>query len=468
MKKQLSIALASVLAAGAAMPAFADSTTPELSVLYNAKTLESVKPVIENDRTMLPFRALLETIGATVDYDEATRKVSAKKGDIAITFPLDDQTIYITKTGGETSEIKSDVANIIIDDRVYVPLRFMANAFELNVGWDAKERAAIVVDTKQYFDDLSHDAKTFFEYMELCAAYPEKYHTSSTFQFTFNLTGAGMNDVKFSADTSFDTDIQADKAAMDAKLTLDGNLISTLTGVSAFDSLKGVTVTGLYQDGTVYLKTNLVDLLNAQNPNNEKIAAAAKLVNADTWCKADLKALLTQLGLPAEMADVLKSSVKNTDTAQTFEDALDTAFSQEITTVADAQMIQNVFNTYKVMLSDENVTLTKKADNSCELEMKLGKDAMKELMIASAGDMSEEEKKSLDSMVFDLNVKTTVKDGIAAASSAKMNMSLEAAGTKMDMTMDASSVFAEGSDKTIELPNAAIDLLNVIKLFQTK
>ena len=51
MKKQLSIALASVLAASAAMPAFADSTTPELSVLYNAKTLESVTPVIDSDRT---------------------------------------------------------------------------------------------------------------------------------------------------------------------------------------------------------------------------------------------------------------------------------------------------------------------------------------------------------------------------------------------------------------------------------
>lgn len=468
MKKQLSIALASVLAASAAMPAFADTATPELSVLYNAKTLESVTPVIDSDRTMLPFRALLETIGATVDYDDATRKVSAKKGDIAITFPLDDQTIYITKTGGETSEIKSDVANIIIDDRVYVPLRFMANAFELNVGWDAKERTAIVVDTKQYLDDLSKDAKTFFEYMDLCAAYPEKYHTASTFKFTFNLTGAGMDDMKFSADTSFETDIQADKAAMDAKITLDGNLISTLTNVSAFDSLKDVTVTGLYQDGTVYLKTNLVDLLNAQNPNNEKIAAAAKLVNADTWCKADLKALFTQLGLPAETVDVLKASVKNTDTAQTFEDALNTAFSQEITTVADAQMIQNVFNTYKVMLSDENVTLTKTGDNSYDLEMKMDKDAMKDLIIAAAGDMSEEEKKSLDSMVFDMNVKSTIKDGITETSSAKMNMNLEAAGAKMDMTMDVSSTYAEGSEKTIELPKAAIDLLNVIKLFQAQ
>ncbi len=69
----------------------------EIHIVYNDKVVkyDDVKPVNTDGRVMIPFRAALENMGASVDYDDLSRLVTAKKGDTTIKFTLMDDTIYV-------------------------------------------------------------------------------------------------------------------------------------------------------------------------------------------------------------------------------------------------------------------------------------------------------------------------------------------------------------------------------------
>ena len=78
----------------------------------------------ENDRVQIPVRALTETMGSDVGWDEASQTVTITNKDgmvISLTIGSD-----ILTTDGE--ETKMDTAAVIKDDRTYVPLRFVAEA----------------------------------------------------------------------------------------------------------------------------------------------------------------------------------------------------------------------------------------------------------------------------------------------------------------------------------------------------
>ncbi|MDD4239354.1 MAG: copper amine oxidase N-terminal domain-containing protein [Desulfotomaculaceae bacterium] len=89
-----------------------------------------VPPVIENDRTLVPIRRIVESMGGIVDWYEDGYIDIQKDGHniyLSIDLPValvDDEPVYL------------DVPPRIVDDRTLVPLRFVAETFGLNVEWD--------------------------------------------------------------------------------------------------------------------------------------------------------------------------------------------------------------------------------------------------------------------------------------------------------------------------------------------
>ena len=119
MKKIISAGMAAAMIVPSAV-VFADEAAQTAPVmLYNNQVVASDEfvPFITDGRTMLPFRYLLDEIGASVDYDEATRTVKAEKDGTRISFSLDDTYIDIIK-GDAVKRINQDVRNEIKDDRV--------------------------------------------------------------------------------------------------------------------------------------------------------------------------------------------------------------------------------------------------------------------------------------------------------------------------------------------------------------
>lgn len=102
------------------------------------------EPRIIDGRTMVPVRAILEALGASVDWDSATRTVSATKGIKTISMVIGKKEISV----GEKYMLM-DVAPIIKENRTLIPARYAAEVFENTVKWDASTRTVDIISTEK-------------------------------------------------------------------------------------------------------------------------------------------------------------------------------------------------------------------------------------------------------------------------------------------------------------------------------
>lgn len=119
-----------------------DVTLPEyelpIKIRIGTKYIYSdVNPVIVNDRTLLPMRALFENIGAEVSYDGETNSATATSGLTTVTVTEGSDTAYVN---GEP--VTLDVGAMMINDRFMVPVRFISESMGLQVNWS--ERGQVV------------------------------------------------------------------------------------------------------------------------------------------------------------------------------------------------------------------------------------------------------------------------------------------------------------------------------------
>lgn len=103
-------------------------------VMLNGQNLSfDVQPYIKNGRTFLPYRTLLEALGAgSINWDAKRRTVTAAMDgnniELTICYKI------ITRNGATYS---MDVAPEIRDNRTMIPLRFVSEHLGFNTDWDA-------------------------------------------------------------------------------------------------------------------------------------------------------------------------------------------------------------------------------------------------------------------------------------------------------------------------------------------
>ena len=137
MKKKLLSAFSA--AAIALLPAL-NVAADDIKVLLNEKPIEfDVAPVIANDRTLVPVRAIFEALGAMVEWDEDTRTVISAKGDNICILQIDNDMMFVN---GESKQL--DVAATIINDRTLIPLRAVSEAYNCTVDWDGDTRTVTI------------------------------------------------------------------------------------------------------------------------------------------------------------------------------------------------------------------------------------------------------------------------------------------------------------------------------------
>lgn len=90
-----------------------------------------VEPFITpQGRTMVPLRAIVEALGADVEWDGRLQLVTVAKGDVTIVLPVGS--LRATVNG---SEVALDVPAVIVGNRTMVPLRFLSESLGAQVGW---------------------------------------------------------------------------------------------------------------------------------------------------------------------------------------------------------------------------------------------------------------------------------------------------------------------------------------------
>ena len=98
-------------------------------IVVNAETKAiDAAPIIENNRTFVPFRALAEAFGSEVAYDEATQAVTAELNDTTVVMTIGSAAYTVNGV-----EKTADVAPFINGSRTMVPVRFVAEAFGISV-----------------------------------------------------------------------------------------------------------------------------------------------------------------------------------------------------------------------------------------------------------------------------------------------------------------------------------------------
>ncbi len=98
-----------------------------------------IPAIIEDGRTLVPLRAIFESLEAEVLWDPIDRKVTATKGETTIILYIGNKLASVNGLS-----ITLDVPPRIINDRTLVPLRFVSESFGADVGWDNINRRVTV------------------------------------------------------------------------------------------------------------------------------------------------------------------------------------------------------------------------------------------------------------------------------------------------------------------------------------
>lgn len=101
----------------------------ETFVYLNGKKIEfDQPPVIENGRTLVPFRAIAEAMGVSVEWNPYEKTLTCYNGERIVSFTVDSTGMRV-----DGKLICFDVPVKIVNGRTLVPIRAFAEGFGLNV-----------------------------------------------------------------------------------------------------------------------------------------------------------------------------------------------------------------------------------------------------------------------------------------------------------------------------------------------
>lgn len=166
MKKKiisLLVLIAAVLAATNIAFA-ANEVNPKVIVDDRVLTFYDQAPVInQKGDTLMPVRAVLEAMGATVEWNAQDRSVYVKAKDniIRLLMKIDQPTMTkYTLTSVFTvknEEVALTSAPIIMNDRTMIPLRAISENINAKVDWDG-EKKLITIKTKEYTEFMDKNS----------------------------------------------------------------------------------------------------------------------------------------------------------------------------------------------------------------------------------------------------------------------------------------------------------------------
>lgn len=124
--------------------------TAGVTVTVNGKALTTdVAPQIINGITMLPMRAVFETLGANVTWAAEDKMIFATKGGTLITLKIGAAQMNVQTISAEGSRIiPLDAAPFIYENRTMIPVRAAAEALNASVSWNGETRTAAITTGK--------------------------------------------------------------------------------------------------------------------------------------------------------------------------------------------------------------------------------------------------------------------------------------------------------------------------------
>ncbi len=106
-------------------------------------------PIVNNGRTLVPIRAIIEAFGGMVNWDNATRTVTIVVDEDIIKLTIDN-----TVASVNNQSVVLDVAPAVHNGRTMLPIRFVAESLNLGVAWEDSTSTVSIISNG--FDDTEY------------------------------------------------------------------------------------------------------------------------------------------------------------------------------------------------------------------------------------------------------------------------------------------------------------------------
>ena len=133
-------------------PAHAIAAQPEqatakpISMYMDGRQLQSeTPPVVVNGSTLVPMRGIFEAQGAKLLWNDASKTVTATKGNTTLTYRIGDQTAHLN---GQTLYLS--VPGQITNGNSLIPLRFVSEALGSIVKWEPGTKSIWITSPVEY------------------------------------------------------------------------------------------------------------------------------------------------------------------------------------------------------------------------------------------------------------------------------------------------------------------------------
>ncbi|MHC1684902.1 MAG: stalk domain-containing protein [Clostridiaceae bacterium] len=116
--------------------------SPRMTVNRTVKAIDAqgTKPLISDGTTMVPIRAIVESLGGSVGWNTAAGRLDIRLGSRLVTIWVGKTTAAVNGTDTTMS-----MAPTIAGGRTMIPLRFVAENLGCLVGWDQPTKSVTVV-----------------------------------------------------------------------------------------------------------------------------------------------------------------------------------------------------------------------------------------------------------------------------------------------------------------------------------
>lgn len=137
-------------------------TVGQVNVMLNGQCIDfdGVCPVNQGGRVMVPVRAILEALGAEVDYDHNSGTVTASLDGKLLVHVIGTASVEVYADGDmarEPETVVMDCKSYRDGGRTMVPIRFLSEALGYYVEWDMEFQTVVLLDLDAIYE--SYDAQ---------------------------------------------------------------------------------------------------------------------------------------------------------------------------------------------------------------------------------------------------------------------------------------------------------------------
>ena len=114
---------------------------PSIVIQVNGSALSiDVSPIMENDRVLVPMRAIFENLGAEVFWDSSTQTVAALRDDTAIVIQIDNPIMV-----KNVENIVLDVPPKLLEGRTLVSISTIIEGLDVTVDWNEDRQDVTII-----------------------------------------------------------------------------------------------------------------------------------------------------------------------------------------------------------------------------------------------------------------------------------------------------------------------------------